>query len=116
MKKQDCVFCKIAKKEIRSGIIAETNNFLAFLDIEPKAEGHTLIIPKKHYVTLLDIPSNLGEEILKITKVVASKLLDEKKGDGFNIVMNNLHPAGQIVMHAHLHVIPRKEKDKVKTL
>ena len=99
----------MSKGEIPVEKVANTNNFFAIRDIKPKAEGHTLIIPKKHFVTLLDIPNTLGEELLQITKQISSELLDKKFGDGFNIIMNNLEPAGQIVKHAHLHIIPRKE-------
>jgi histidine triad (HIT) family protein len=115
-KKEDCVFCKIVRGEIPAGKgkIKESNNFLAFLDLNPKAEGHTLIIPKKHFVTLLDMPNTLGAELLKIIKDVASELMDKKLGDGFNVLQNNLEVAGQVVMHAHIHVIPRKESDGLK--
>lgn len=109
-----CIFCMIARGEAKAEIVDESNHFLAFFDINPKTLGHTLIIPKKHYVTLLDIPSNLGEELLSFTKHISSLLLEKKYGDGFNVVMNNLPPAGQLVMHAHIHVIPRKESDNVQ--
>ncbi len=116
MDDKNCIFCKIAKGEIKSDRVAETNNFFAVLDINPKSIGHTLIIPKKHFATLLDIPNKLGQELLEITKSVASKILDEKKGDGFNVIMNNLSCAGQIIMHAHLHIIPRREGDDLKSI
>lgn len=112
----DCIFCKIARKEIKSEIVAESDNFIAFLDVNPKAKGHTLVVPKHHYVTLLDIPNKLGCEMLEFSKKVASLLLEEKKGDGFNIVMNNLEPAGQVVKHAHIHIIPRKEGDGLRSI
>lgn len=112
----NCIFCKIARGDIATKKIAETNNFYAIRDVHPKAEGHSLVIPKKHLVTLLDIPNTLGEELLKITKQVASELLDQKLGDGFNLVMNNLEIAGQSVMHAHIHVIPRKEDDGLRMI
>lgn len=113
---ENCVFCKIAKGEIKSKRVAESNNFFAILDANPKAEGHTLIIPKKHFVTLLDIPNTLGEELIKFTKQVASQILEKKHGDGFNILMNNLEPAGQLVKHAHIHIIPRKEGDGLRMI
>ncbi len=113
---KDCIFCKMSTGEIPVEKVANTNNFFAIRDIKPKAEGHTLIIPKKHFVTLLDIPNTLGEELLQITKQISSELLDNKLGDGFNIIMNNLEPAGQIVKHAHLHIIPRKESDGLKSI
>ncbi len=110
----ECIFCKIARKEIKSEIVFEGNSFLAIKDTHPAVAGHTLIIPKKHYVTLLDIPDTLGEELLHFVKQVASLLMDRKLGDGFNIIMNNLEPAGQAVKHAHIHVIPRKEGDGLR--
>ncbi len=113
---EECIFCKIAQGEIKSEIVDESNNFLAIYDIRPKVPGHVLIISKNHYVTLLDIPSKLGEELLSFTKHIASMLLEKKLGDGFNLLMNNLPPAGQIVMHAHLHVLPRKEQDGLETV
>ena len=77
-------------------------------------EGHTLVVPKKHWVTLLDIPDKYGVELLKFVKEIVSDLMDKKFGDGFNVVMNNLECAGQVVKHAHLHIIPRKEGDGIK--
>lgn len=114
MKSQNCIFCKIAKKEISADFIDETNNFIAILDAKPTTKGHTLIIPKKHYVTLLDIPDTLSQEMIKLIKKTSSKMLEKKQGDGFNILMNNLSPAGQMVMHAHIHIIPRKEEDGIR--
>ncbi len=111
---KNCVFCRIIRGEVKSDVVAESNSFFAILDIKPNAKGHTLVIPKKHYVTLLDIPNNLGEEMLKFTKQVATELMDKKLGDGFNLVMNNLEVAGQLVMHAHIHVIPRNEGDGLR--
>ncbi len=111
-----CIFCKIAQGEIKSEFVAETNNFFAIRDIRPLSHGHTLIIPKKHFVTLLDIPNNLGQELLEIEKKVSGELLDKKLGDGFNLLMRNLKVAGQEVMHAHIHVIPRNEDDGIVAL
>jgi histidine triad (HIT) family protein len=116
MNKDDCIFCKIVQKHIPSEVVSESNSFIAIKDIHPKAPGHTLIIPKQHGVTLLDVPNRLGEELLEFTKHVCSLLLEQKFGDGFNIVMNNLPAAGQIIAHAHWHVIPRKEDDGLRSI
>ena len=116
MKNNNCIFCKISQGKIPIKKVAESNNFIAILDANPKTEGHTLIIPKKHFVTLLDIPNTLGEELLKLTKKITSDMLDKKQGDGFNIIMNNLECAGQVVFHAHIHIIPRKEGDGLKCI
>jgi histidine triad (HIT) family protein len=77
MNTKNCVFCKIAKGQIKSEKVAESDNFFAIYDVRPKTNGHTLIIPKKHFVTLLDIPNKLGNEMLEFTKKVAGKLLGE---------------------------------------
>lgn len=116
MKNPACIFCKIAQGKIPVKKVAESNNFIAIFDAHSITKGHTLIIPKKHFVTLLDIKNNLGDELLKFTKQVASDLMDKKLGDGFNVLMNNLEVAGQAVMHAHIHVIPRKEGDGLRTV
>ena len=116
MMKEECVFCKIAKGELKADKIKESNNFFAIRDINPKSKGHTLIIPKKHFVTLLDMNNNLGEELIKFMKASASELLEQKYGEGFNVIMNNLECAGQIVKHAHFHIIPRKEGDGLRMI
>ena len=113
---KDCVFCKIVQGKIKADIVGKSNSFIAIRDANPKARGHTLIIPKEHYATLLDFPNKIGGELLEFTKNVAEKLLDEKYGDGFNVMMNNLPCAGQIVMHAHLHIIPRNEGDGLRMI
>lgn len=112
----DCVFCKIVRKEIKADFVDSSNSFIAIRDAKPRAEGHTLIIPKEHYVTLLDLPNKLGNELLTFTKQVAGSLLEEKYGDGFNVIMNNLACAGQVVMHAHIHLVPRNEDDGLRVL
>ena len=107
---KDCIFCKIAKKEISSEIIFENDNFIAFLDANQKVLGHTLIVPKKHFVNILDLPSNLASEMFDLIKKIAEKRLKEGY-EGFNLVMNNFPAAGQAVMHTHVHLIPRKKGD-----
>ncbi len=116
MSEKECIFCKIAKKEIKADLLEETNNFIAMLDKNQEIKGHALIIPKKHHVTLLDIPNILAQEMLHLIKKVSLKMLEKKQGDGFNILMNNLPPAGQAVMHAHIHIIPRKEGDNLRII
>lgn len=111
--KEDCVFCKIARKEIKVEVITETKNFFCFPDANPIVEGHSLIIPKKHFVNIMDLPSDLGSELIEIIKEVAEIRL--KQGfEGFNIFQNNFPAAGQAVMHSHLHLIPRKKGDGIK--
>ena len=112
----DCVFFFFFRKELEANVVGESANFLAFRDVNPRAEGHALVVPKKHMVTLLDIPDELGSEMLGLLKKVASDLMDKKMGDGFNLVMNNLDAGGQVVKHAHVHVIPRREGDDLNKI
>ena len=114
--KGECIFCKIIRREAKEEIVKSSDNFVAIRDASPIADGHMLIIPKQHYITLLDIPDELGKELLQFTKLVASNILDKKLGNGFNTIMNNMSSAGQFVMHAHIHVIPRKDSDGIKFL
>lgn len=112
---ENCIFCKIARGEIPSKIVYESENFLAFLDVHPVTRGHTLIIPKKHFVNFLDLPSSLGQELCDVIKKVAE--ISFKNGaEGFNILMRNGKSAGQEVSHAHFHIVPRKKGDGINSL
>jgi histidine triad (HIT) family protein len=113
-KKDDCIFCKIVNGGLKSDIVRTGKNFIAVKDISPFAEGHTLILPKQHYSTMLDIPNGLGGEMLQFVKEVVSDLTKKNLGTGFNIISNNFKSAGQVVMHAHIHVIPRKDGDGIR--
>ncbi len=108
---EECVFCKIAKGEIPVKKIYENDSFLSFPDANPTIEGHSLVIPKKHFKTLLDLPSTLGPEFLDCVKKTTLKLIEKYKTEGFNLVSNNFPSAGQVVHHVHFHIMPRKEKD-----
>jgi len=108
---EDCIFCKIVNKEIPKELTYEDENFIAFLDIKPRAEGHTLIIPKKHYKTILDMPNTLGNELQEAIKKVSLDLMQKGKAEGFNVLTNSGEVAGQIVHHLHVHIIPRREGD-----
>lgn len=98
----DCIFCKIAKKEIPSYFIFEDENFFAFLDIRPLNKGHTLVIPKKHYRWVWDIE----EEYSKVVNKIANAL---KKAFDIDYVQSIV--MGDEVEHAHIHLIPRFPDD-----
>lgn len=115
-KNQDCIFCKIARGEIETKKVYEDENFIGFLDANPKTEGHTLIIPKKHFRNLLDMPVSLGNELLEAVKKVSLDLINKGKAEGVNVLSNNESVAGQIIFHAHIHIIPRKKGDGLKCL
>ena len=113
MAEEECVFCGIVGKKIPAKMVEESENFIAFPDANPITKGHTLIIPKKHFVNLMDMPSDLVSEMIDLVKKIAEEKL--RQGfEGFNLFMNNFPAAGQLVMHAHLHFVPRKKGDGIK--
>ncbi|MGM5487707.1 MAG: HIT family protein [Nanobdellota archaeon] len=102
-----CIFCQIAKGEIPSAKVYEDEHVFAFLDIAPVNPGHTLVIPKAHYETMVDTPAEVLQQVIAGTKKCARAMMDATGCDGFNIWQNNFRPAGQAVDHIHFHVIPR---------
>jgi histidine triad (HIT) family protein len=113
---EECVFCNIANGKVKSEKVYDDDNFIGILDNNPRVEGHTLIIPKKHFRNLLDLPTSMGNELLEAIKKVSLKLIEDGKGDGVNVLSNNEEVAGQLVMHTHIHIIPRKNNDNFKEL
>ena len=97
----ECIFCKIANKEIPTKTFYEDENYLAFLDIRPLSKGHLLVIPKQHYETFLDMPSEEEKELFAKVQEL-SKVVKEKLGAKliFLLVM------GEEVPHVHVHIIP----------
>lgn len=101
---ENCIFCKIVKKEIPSKLLYEDDIVMAYLDINPEHSGHTLIIPKKHFTNLDDIDLETLTHIMKIAKKI-KKLLEEKiDAKGIKLIQNN--GTLQEVKHYHLHIIP----------
>ena len=110
----DCIFCKIVKGEIDSAKIWEDENFLAFLDANPKCEGHTLIIPKKHFDNLESLDIINSSKCIEAIQEIGKILMQKYDAEGFNLLLNNGEVAGQIVEHVHFHLLPRKEGDDKK--
>ena len=108
---KDCIFCKIVKKEIPSKIIFENERCLAFLDISPISKGHTIVIPKNHSSTIEDVSENDLIAVFKVVKDLAIHIHKHLNIGGYNILQNNYKPAGQVVDHFHVHIIPRNEDD-----
>lgn len=107
----NCIFCKIVKGEIPCAEVHRSDNVLAFLDIAPVNKGHALVIPTAHYPMVFDIPTLLGAELLDALQRVAQAVTAATGAAGVNLGMNNGAAAGQLVPHAHWHVIPRFEDD-----
>ncbi len=107
MKKDDCIFCKLANGDIPTNTIYEDDLFRVIMDASPATRGHALVLPKDHYADIYEIdPEVLGKAIQVGQKVIkhATKVLG---CDGYNLLQNNGEAAGQTVFHYHLHLIPR---------
>jgi histidine triad (HIT) family protein len=100
----DCIFCKIANGEIPAKVIYEDKIVKVYLDINPLATGHTLIIPKKHFTDLDDIDMETLTHIMKVAKDIKKKLEDKLGAKGIRLMQNN--GVFQEVKHYHLHLIP----------
>ncbi|MBR2355492.1 MAG: HIT family protein [Kiritimatiellae bacterium] len=112
--KNDCVFCAIAAGEIPCFKVFEDDFALAYLDINPFSEGHTLVIPKAHTTGLLDTPEETLAALLARVKKVAAHLKTALGCDGFHILQNNGAAAGQTVGHIHFHIVPRRNGDPIE--
>lgn len=111
---EDCIFCKIVEGELPSYKIYEDDLALAFLDINPIHDGHTLVISKKHYPDFLHMPKEDFCDFTAALQKVAKAVKQATKADGLNIGINIGQAAGQLVFHAHYHIIPRFEGDGLK--
>ena len=109
-----CKFCKIINGGAPAEIVYENEQCIAILDINPIHYGHTLVIPRNHYTTFLDVPDEVLLDIIKATNVVARAVVESSNAPGFNIFSNNGKVAGQSVFHFHFHVTPRFEDDNIK--
>src|SRR3989338_4298964 len=111
---QDCIFCKIIEGKIPSAKVYEDSKTMAFLDIMPANKGHCLVVPNFHSQNLIDINEDDLIALMKTAKKVAKAMSLSFGNASFNIVMNNGKEAGQVVFHAHIHLIPRFQKDRLR--
>lgn len=111
MRKDDCIFCKIAAGEIPSRTVYEDELFRVIMDIEPAEKGHCLIIPKNHFDDLFTLGEEEATKMMPLAKKIATKMKAALSCDGLNIVQNNGEAANQTVKHFHLHLIPRYNGD-----
>jgi len=107
MDQHNCPFCRLETNRIR----LESEFAVAFLDGFPVAQGHTLVVPKRHVASLFELPAEEQAAVWALVAQVRALLLDEFQPDGFNVGLNDGTAAGQTVMHAHVHVIPRRHED-----
>ena len=111
----DCIFCEIVAGNIPAARVYEDEHVFAFMDIAPANPGHTLLIPKRHYRNIFDMPVEVGSQIMQAAIPLATAIRAALTADGFNLFQAN-EPAGfQTVFHFHLHLIPRWSGDGLRS-
>lgn len=113
-KDPDCIFCKIVSGAIPSVKLAETDSAYAFMDIAPLSRGHALVVPRAHYADIFDMPPGEVAAVHELAARVAATLREVVGAQGMNVLQNNGPSAGQVVMHVHVHLIPRWNQDGLK--
>lgn len=109
-----CIFCKIINKEIPASIIYEDEDVCAILDVAQVTEGHTLVMPKDHFESILECPPVLLSKIISVTQMLSKDIVSKLNAKGVNVLTNAKEAAGQSVMHFHIHIIPRyTENDRL---
>ena len=116
MRKEDCIFCKLANGDIPTRVIYEDDMFTVIMDNAPATKGHALILPKNHYANIYELPEDIAAAAFCLAKRLATKMTAILGCDGFNIVQNNGETAGQTIFHFHMHLIPRYRDDNQRIL
>ena len=107
----DCIFCKIVSVKLPAAVVYENESVVAFLDINPLADGHTLVIPREHYALITDMPADTSARLLASVPMLGRALIAVTGAEGFNVLVNQGETAGQVVAHVHCHLIPRRPGD-----
>ncbi len=113
MKKDDCIFCKLANGDIPTNSLYEDDVVKVIFDLGPASKGHVLILPKNHFDDIYSIDDETAAHVFKVAVKIAKALKEALNCDGLNIVQNNGTIAGQTVFHFHMHLIPRYKGDTV---
>ena len=115
MKSNDphCIFCKITRGEIPSARILETDEAIAFLDINPVSHGHTLLVPKAHHPSLSDLPDSIASAVGSLLPRLCRAIAAATGSHGLNVIVNTGRAAGQTIDHCHWHIIPRFHDDPI---
>ncbi len=112
MKRDDCIFCKLANGDIPTNTLYEDDKFRVILDASPAVKGHCLVLPKEHFANIYEIDEETAGKAAGVAKKMAKKISDTLHCDGLNILQNNGEAAGQTVFHYHVHLIPRYKGDE----
>ena len=111
--KTSCIFCKNANGTIPCYKVYEDNEVIAFLDVNPSSRGHTLVLPKEHFSSMVTCPKNLLDHVMEVAQLIAQAQIAQLGASGANVITNIGEKAGQTIPHFHVHVIPRYEKDGI---
>ena len=109
----DCIFCKIVAGELPCHKVFENDHVLAFMDINPTAAGHVLVIPKDHSLDLLSTDAAALAEVTAVLPMIADAAVKATDAEGFNVLQSNGACAGQVIWHIHFHVVPRRADDGI---
>ncbi|NLE81353.1 MAG: HIT family protein [Rhodococcus sp.] len=110
-----CAFCSIAAGDGEAHRVYEDDTVVAFLDVRPVTQGHTLVIPKQHAADLTELSADLGSNMFQVGHTLSRALrISDLRADGVNLVVNDGKSAFQTVAHTHLHVVPRQNGDKLR--
>lgn len=107
------IFEKIIEREIPAYIVYEDDDVIAFLDISQATKGHTLVVPKKAYPNILEMPEDLLQKVILVTQKITKAINTAFQPSGINILNNTFETAGQTVFHFHIHILPRYDKNDV---
>jgi histidine triad (HIT) family protein len=102
----ECVFCQIIRKQLHTSVVYEDEQVIAFLSNRPVNEGHTLVLPKKHYENIYEISEDEVAFLFRVVKRVAHAVREAMGAEGIRVVQNNGWAAGQVIFHLHVHIIP----------
>jgi len=114
MKKDDCIFCKLANGDIPTNSLYEDDVVKVIFDAGPAADGHVLILPKNHFDNIYELDDATAAHVFQVAVKISNAYRKALEFDGLNIVQNNGEAAGQTVFHFHMHIIPRIKGDAVK--
>jgi len=112
---KNCIFCQIIKKKLPADIVYENKDVICFLPKKIEVYGHTLIVPKKHFVNLYDIPPNILCELIKTAKKLTTGYKEKIGATGMNLMHASGKDAQQSVFHFHFHLLPRFKNDHLNT-
>jgi histidine triad (HIT) family protein len=113
MQKQQCIFCHIVDKKVQARVVYDDEKVIALLDINPANPGHVLLLPKEHYTVMPQMPDELSGYLGVVAKQISAAMVNALGCEGTSIIVANGPAAGQRASHNILHIIPRKEGDKL---